>query len=235
MKLIKTILILIVLITAYNYIFPDEATESPVNEHPEQTQDNQRPAGLQSIALANVLITVEFDNSDPMIGSGVIINKIGNSYLVITNNHVVANATSIIISNTLGNRYQATLVPGSNNHNLDLALLEFESLHNYPVATLASSDAAVGDSIITTGFPGHIFSVTFGTITGYTNYPHIGHQVISHSAFTAGGSSGSAVFNLDLKIVGINFSVITSNGQFIRSLAIPINIINQYLEAVNSF
>ncbi len=67
-------------------------------------------------------------------GSGVLIGKRGNTYLVLTNAHVVIAETAIAIKTPDGQSYNAQRVKNTQVGKFDLALLEFSSTRSYQLA-----------------------------------------------------------------------------------------------------
>ena len=89
-------------------------------------------------------------------GSGVVIKHEGQTYTVLTNNHVVTDSPEdgygILTSD--GNIYPAKQVNGVNTKKLDLALVKFTSPQDYQVVTLPKSKAiSEGETVYASGFP----------------------------------------------------------------------------------
>lgn len=167
-------------------------------------------------------ITVQINGSDTGSGSGVIIAKQGNTYTVVTNNHVVCNPENPVkcssdITYTVrtykGKEYRGTprrLQKSGNDP--DLAVVTFNSPDEYPVATLGNSDLAQPTvEIYIYGFPilQNRFGdqrqpeVTKGSITGRgQNEP--GGYILRYTAPTWEGMSGSPVFDTDGRVIGIH-------------------------------
>ena len=115
----------------------------------------QRAANLTMIELINLIqpTIVRITVSAPGIeasGSGVIIR---NSGYIITNHHVIENATSINITLYTQKQYSASVM--TSDSNLDLAILKMAAgKSNLPYAELASiSDVIVGQEVVAGGFP----------------------------------------------------------------------------------
>lgn len=115
------------------------------------------------------------------------------------------------------------------NEKSDLALISFTSDEVYTVLSLAENDAEYGDIVVSMSNPyGKRNIVTAGKIgnKGFWNYGdeagEFKYSIIKHSAVTSEGSSGSALLNKELEIVGIT---IGGNEnlfhQFISGMAIP--------------
>ncbi|MGB7440613.1 MAG: serine protease [Coleofasciculaceae cyanobacterium] len=111
-------------------------------------------AELNQQAIANIAqeVTVIIDGQNP--GSGVIIDKEGNSYSVLTAQHVVPRQDEYEVVTSDQKRYlldysKVKLLP-----DVDLAILEFNSRENYPVAKLGDSDqVSLGKTVYVAGWP----------------------------------------------------------------------------------
>jgi len=89
-------------------------------------------------------------------GSGVVIKHEGQTYTVLTNNHVVADSPQdgYEILTADGNIYPAEQANGVNTKNLDLALVKFTSPEDYQVVALPRSKViSEGQTVYTSGFP----------------------------------------------------------------------------------
>jgi S1-C subfamily serine protease len=71
-------------------------------------------------------------------GSGTILSKRDNTYLILTNRHVVRGAQSIQVQTFDGQTYPAKVVPNAFTNEQDLALLEITSTKSYSVPEIAS-------------------------------------------------------------------------------------------------
>jgi S1-C subfamily serine protease len=71
-------------------------------------------------------------------GSGVLIAKKGNTYLVLTNAHVTRRVSQFEIQAPDGQKYTAKTIDGGFDAKYDLALLEFTSTKEYQLADLSS-------------------------------------------------------------------------------------------------
>ena len=156
-------------------------------------------------------------------GSGVIVD--GRGY-ILTNNHVVENASEIEVRLSDGRKLKGTLV--GRDGRTDLAVLKIESPAGpLPVAELGDSDRLrVGQWAIAIGNPfGLDRTVTAGIISA-TGRTHVGvatyEAFIQTDASINPGNSGGPLLNLDGRVVGINTAIVSS-GQGI-GFAIPINM-----------
>jgi Do/DeqQ family serine protease len=156
-------------------------------------------------------------------GSGVVVDPRG---FIVTNNHVVENATEIEVRLSDDRKFKATLV--GRDGRTDLAVVKIENpIGPLPVADLGDSDRLrVGQWAIAIGNPfGLDRTVTVGIISA-TGRTHVGvatyEQFIQTDASINPGNSGGPLLNLDGRVVGINTAIVSS-GQGI-GFAIPINM-----------
>ena len=123
------------------------------------------------------------------------------------------------------------------NEKSDLALISFTSDKVYTVLSLAEDAAKYGDKVAAMSNPyGKRNIVTAGKIgsKGFWNYEDqagkFKYSIIKHSALTSEGSSGSALLNEDLDIVGINLGGNENLlHQFVSGMAIPSDQIRAFL------
>ena len=174
------------------------------------------------------------------IGSGVIYSYRSGCYYVLTNAHVVdkdggLSEKEYTVYDAYGNEYEATLACQPDPE-YDLAVLKFsKGYQELGVATLARWDVAVGTRLISVGAPGGVMnSVTYGECRYYKPVSFSGNMIEFdvgwHDTPTANGSSGGAVFDYSLEVVGINFASNTNDdGDFVYGVFIPISRVREYL------
>ena len=160
------------------------------------------------------------------LGSGVIVERRGNKVYVLTNNHVVEGADEIEISLHDGRTFKGKLVGGDSLR--DLALVDFETRDEVPIAVLGDSDEVwVGDWVLAIGSPlGFESTVTAGIISakGRSGTGSSFTDYLQTDASINRGNSGGALVNLDGKVIGINtFIASTGGGNIGLGFAIPIN------------
>jgi Do/DeqQ family serine protease len=163
-------------------------------------------------------------------GSGVVISSDG---YIVTNNHVIKNATDIEV--TLNNKkiYKANLV-GTDPAN-DIALLKIET-NDLPYIVFGDSDALkVGEWVLAVGNPYNLTStVTAGIVSakgrdldGNSNID----SFIQTDAAVNPGNSGGALVNIRGELIGINTAISSRTGSFIGySFAVPSNIAKKVVE-----
>jgi len=168
------------------------------------------------------------------IGSGIIVRKSGNTYYVLTNNHVAGSASEISVTMNDGREFNAKLV--GKDERKDLALISFESKENFPVAVLGDSDQVkVGDWAIAVGSPlGLSSSVTMGIVSavGRTGGPagNINDFIQTDAAINQ-GNSGGALVNIRGEVIGINTWIASPSGGSVGlGFSIPINNVKRAID-----
>jgi serine protease Do len=184
--------------------------------------------------LQPVIVRVDAAGSGfQAFGSGIIIRS--NGY-IITNAHIIDNATSITIVSNNDQQYPATV--NSSDTNIDLAILKLTGgPFNLPVAVLGSaSDIAVGEVVVAAGFPLGIglpgpASFTQGVVSAVRTVN--GQRYIQSDVQLNPGNSGGALIARNSGIViGITSSAVLPQGQDIEGigLAIPIDVVQTYIQ-----
>ena len=168
-------------------------------------------------------------------GSGVVI--IPDGY-VLTNTHVVENATKISVTLSGGDEYDAEVIGVDKTSDLALLLLNG---NNFPFAEMGDSDdLIIGEWVIALGNPFELFSVSnqptasVGIISA--NHMDFGMQkesgrvlqnMIQTDAAINPGNSGGPLVNSEGKVIGINTFIFTGSnynrGSIGIGFAIPIN------------
>ncbi|HLF52731.1 trypsin-like peptidase domain-containing protein [Flavobacterium sp.] len=168
-------------------------------------------------------------------GSGVIISEDG---YIVTNNHVVKDASEIEI--TLNNKksYKAKLV--GTDSKMDIALLKIDAEVKLPYTTFADSDnVKVGEWVLAVGNPYNLTStVTAGIISAKArNLDTKGIQsFIQTDAAVNPGNSGGALVNTRGELIGINTMISSMTGSYVGySFAVPSNIARKIIQDLMEF
>ena len=169
------------------------------------------------------------------LGSGFIIKAEG---IVITNNHVIANAEDILIR--VGDKEYNAEVIGADPY-MDLAVLKMKTKDKFkPVSFGDSSKARVGDWVVAIGNPfGLGGTVTSGIISarnrqiGLTRY----EDFIQTDASINQGNSGGPLFNLKGEVIGVNTAIIApgQSGSIGIGFAIPANAASNVIDQLIKF
>ncbi len=172
------------------------------------------------------------------MGSGVIVSPDG---YIITNNHVIEEASTIEVTTNDNKSFEAELV--GTDPNSDIAVLKIIGEVSFPFVRFADSDQTkVGEWVLAVGNPYNLNStVTAGIISAKSrdlNARDSSNQsFIQTDAAVNSGNSGGALVNVEGDLVGIN-TAITSNGMgtFIGySFAVPSNIARKVFEDIIEF
>ena len=168
-------------------------------------------------------------------GSGVIISEDG---YIVTNNHVVKDASEIEI--TLNNKktYKAKLV--GTDSKMDIALLKIDADTKLDYTVFADSDnVKVGEWVLAVGNPYNLTStVTAGIVSAKArNLDSSGIQsFIQTDAAVNPGNSGGALVNTRGELVGINTMISSMTGSYVGySFAVPSNIARKIIEDIMEY
>jgi len=166
-------------------------------------------------------------------GSGFIISADG---YIVTNAHVVENATDIRVAMQDRSTYKAELI-GSDKRS-DVALLKIEA-KDLPVAELGSSDEVrVGQWVLAIGSPfGFEYTATQGIVSAVarslpddTYVPFIQTDVAVNP-----GNSGGPLFDTEGRVIGVNSQIYSRSGGYMGlSFAIPINVTKNIVEQLKA-
>jgi serine protease Do len=169
------------------------------------------------------------------IGSGFVVSYDG---YVITNQHVVGNADTAkvtIYRKGIGMICTADVI--SRNAEQDLALLKVKIHYDLlrPVSMGDSDSVEIGQHIFAVGEPyGYAQTLNVGVIAAASRQVDA-YETIQIDAAINPGNSGGPLFDLDGKVIGVNF-LKQSNAEHI-GFAIPINTVkelfNQWLHGIN--
>ena len=165
------------------------------------------------------------------LGSGVIVDA--ERGLVLTNNHVIANAVQITVTLRDGRHFDAEIV--GSDPATDVAVIKVPAENLTDIGVTDSDDLRVGDFVVAIGNPfGLGQTVTSGIVSalsrsglGIEGY----EDFIQTDASINPGNSGGALVNLKGELVGINTAIFSRSGGNIGiGFAIPINMALQIME-----
>ena len=168
------------------------------------------------------------------LGSGFVISSDG---IVVTNNHVIADADEITIKFNDGSKLKAEIV--GRDVKTDLAVLRVKPKKPLTAVRLGSSDELrVGDWVMAIGNPfGLGGTVTLGIVSARNRVINAGpyDDFIQTDAAINRGNSGGPLFNMKGEVVGINTAIISPSGGsigigFAIPSAIAANVIDQLVK-----
>ena len=166
-------------------------------------------------------------------GSGVVVDA-KNGY-IITNHHVVENASEITITTADDRTFTAKVI--GTDEGADVAVLQAKQPNLTAMALGDSSKVEVGDYVVAIGNPfGLQHTVTAGIISalGRTGINPDGggyEDFIQTDASINPGNSGGALVNLRGELVGVNSAILSRSGGNIGiGFAIPVNMVKSVME-----
>jgi S1-C subfamily serine protease len=185
-------------------------------------------------AIVDIVSTLDYGTGEAA-GTGIVLTSTGE---VLTNNHVIDGATSIKVTDIgNGTTYTATVV--GYDESADVAVLELQGASGLETASIASSGAAVGESVVALGNAGGVGgtpSAAAGTITGLdqsitaadgaTGTAEQLSGLVESNADVQAGDSGGPLVNTSGQVIAMDtaassgFQFQTSTGT--QSYSIPI-------------
>lgn len=169
-------------------------------------------------------------------GSGVIISPDG---YIVTNNHVIDNASNIEITLNNQKKYEAELI-GTDSTN-DIALLKISADIELPYIPFANSDSVkIGEWVLAVGNPYNLTSTVTAGIVSAKGRDLEGNKniesFIQTDAAVNPGNSGGALVNTRGELIGINTAISSRTGSFIGySFAVPSNIAKKIIDDILEF
>ncbi|MDB9414252.1 tetratricopeptide repeat-containing serine protease family protein [Microcystis aeruginosa] len=175
-----------------------------ISNHPILTAQGDRAlTEEQFLQRVTVRITSETNR-----GSGTIIAKKGDNYLILTNAHVTRNTKTLQVQTYDGHSRAARIVPNSLSENQDLALLEFSDTRDYSIATIAKftiNQNSIGLEVVAAGYVAETgqYRTTKGTLEQVSDRPLRDGYSVGYSGEIVQGMSGGGIF-VDGELIGIN-------------------------------
>jgi len=185
----------------------------------------------------------EFKQYGSGSGSGVIVSSEG---YIVTNNHVIDNASEIEVILNDNSKYTAHVVGA--DPSTDVAILKINAPNLKPIALGNSDDLRIGEWVLAVGNPFNLTStVTAGIVSAkarninlltdrtQNNVVPI-ESFIQTDAAVNPGNSGGALVNTKGELVGINTAIASQTGSYSGySFAIPVNLVNKVMRDLIDF
>lgn len=170
-------------------------------------------------------------------GSGVIISNNGH---IVTNNHVIEDATQIMV--TLDDKRELIAEIVGTDPSTDIALLKINA-ENLPHLVFGNSDSLrIGEWVLAIGNPFRLTSsVTAGIVSAKARNINILEKrgiesFIQTDAAINPGNSGGALINTNGELVGINTAIMTYSGKYEGfSFAVPSNLVSKVVYDLKEF
>lgn len=233
---------------------------------PFQNKDNSTPSTLVSTSVPTTRIIDIVDQQDQLVhlyqevnpgvvairvlseaggglGSGFVIDKEGH---IVTNYHVVQNATELEIDFPSGFKTRGTILGTDSDSDIAVLKVEAPEQELIPLPLGDSDIVKVGQIVIAIGNPQGLEStMTTGIVSSKGRIMRSLHEAPGGGSFTAGdliqtdaainpGNSGGPLLNLNGEVIGVNVAIETNNfditGQPINSgigFAVSINIVKK--------
>ena len=169
------------------------------------------------------------------LGSGFIVDPAG---IVITNNHVIAEADEINVILTDGSRLKAEVV--GRDQKTDLAVLRVTPTKPLKAVKFADSDKVrLGEWVVAIGNPFSLGgTVTAGIVSARNRDINSGpyDNYIQTDAAINRGNSGGPLFNLDGDVIGVNTAIISPSGGSIGiGFAVPSKVVQMVTAQIQQF
>ena len=195
--------------------------------------DTASVAAIIDPALVDIVSTFEYQKASGA-GTGIVLTSTGE---IVTNNHVISGATSIRVTDVgNGQTYTATVVGYDAAH--DVAVLQLQGASGLATATISSTAASVGESVVAAGNAGG----TNGTPTAAAgSVTAVGQSITASNELTGtseqltglievnaaiqSGDSGGALVDASGSVIGINTAGSTNtslSSDTGRGFAVPI-------------
>ena len=171
-------------------------------------------------------------------GSGIIIGENDSELLMVTNNHVVSDATTVNVTFADGESYEAQVKSTDSDTDLAIVVVKLSdikesTMNQIKIATIGDSDSLkVGEHVVAIGNAlGYGQSVTTGIVSAKdrTNSTNTTPLIQTDAAINP-GNSGGALLNMKGEVIGINSSKYSDTTVEGMGYAIPITAVQDRLD-----
>jgi serine protease Do len=217
----------------YTYYFPLQVKEIQTVKEVIVEENDRIKGAIDNIYDAVVLLESYQNNRLIGSGTGFIYKKDNDKGYILTNHHVIANATKI--NATLSNGQEIEVKILGSDLISDLAVLSIDKDAVLQVANIATTDdLELGDTVFTVGSPigkQYIGTVTKGILSGKNRTIEVSlangdfiMQVLQTDAAINPGNSGGPLLNINGDVIGINSLKLVKDTIEGMGFAIPIEI-----------
>ncbi|MBR5376804.1 MAG: trypsin-like peptidase domain-containing protein [Lachnospiraceae bacterium] len=182
----------------------------------------------------------EIQRQSEASGSGIIVGENDDELLIVTNEHVVSDATTLSVQFVDGSVAEANFKGQDKGADIAVIAVDFSSLSQntidaIKIATLGDSESLeVGEPVIAIGNAlGYGQSVTTGIVSALDREVELDngtHALIQTDAAINPGNSGGALLNIDGELIGINEAKAGGSGIEGMGYAIPISTAKPIIE-----
>ena len=191
-----------------------------------------RNKSVVNVSTVETRANLFFEQTSEGCGSGIVLNKEG---VVLTNFHVVENASKVDVTLFNGETYAAKLIGVDPNTDVALVKIDAESDELFPVDFGDSSKLLVGQTVYAIGNPfGLERTMTKGIISNVNRSISSPNQyrqikgVIQVDAAINPGNSGGALFDTSARMIGMNTAIASRVGENSGvGFAVPVNTIQR--------
>ena len=173
------------------------------------------------------------DEPSSSLGSGVLVSPEG---YILTNHHVISDASEIDIALADGRKVKAQLI--GSDPETDIAVLKIDAKQLPTPITLGKVESLhVGDVVLAIGNPFGVGQTVTSGIVSALGRDHVGintfENFIQTDAAINPGNSGGALIDTRGNLIGINTAIYSNNGGSMGiGFAIPINLAKQVMESI---
>ena len=178
-------------------------------------------------------------------GSGIIVGKTDSELLIVTNNHVIADTTSLEVECSDGKKATASVKGGDSDNDVAVVAVKLsdmgeDTLSRISIANIGDSDnVKVGQGVVAIGNAlGYGQSVTVGYISALNREVKTeggtSRNLLQTDAAINPGNSGGALLNMQGQVIGINSAKYSDTAVEGMGYAIPISTVKDLIKELSS-
>ena len=178
-------------------------------------------------------------------GSGIIVGKTDSELLIVTNNHVIADTTSLEVEFSDGKKASASVKGGDSDNDVAVVAVKLsdmgeDTLSRISIANIGdSNDVKVGQGVVAIGNAlGYGQSVTVGYISALNREVKTeggtSRNLLQTDAAINPGNSGGALLNMQGQVIGINSAKYSDTAVEGMGYAIPISTVKDLIKELSS-